>query len=149
MKPKSLSLLLLVPLLFASCNKEEPLTKAYFVGEWNLQKTEHLYHFDTGDTLVSHDIKSDLIYNFGSNDTVVITNDGDLIWSDSWEWVNVFLTIPSIHDDLILFNGNYPFRIPKHTKTTFTAVANARVMTYDNEGKKIEYDEQYTYYFEK
>lgn len=135
---------------FSSCHKEEAITESFFVGSWNVVKTEHLYQYESGDTLVSHTITPhELVYDFAKEGTMTITYDGDLIFRSEWTYKNGVLSMPVLQDDYVLFSQSGVWYVTDVSSSSFTAKSEGSVQRYNNEGEKIQYNERYTYYLEK
>lgn len=133
---------------FTSCRKTEIITETYFIGAWNVVKTEHLYMYDSGDKLVSHTITHDLVYDF-AKDSVTILCDGQFIIKTPWGFRNGILDMPVLEDDVIAYHDASIWYIDELSSNAFTASSRALVQIPDSVGNKIEYHEKYTYYLER
>ncbi len=150
---KYLSIILILAFIgmagsFTSCKKQEILTETYFVGSWNLVKTEHLYMYDSGDKLVSHAITRDLVYDF-AKDSITILCDGQFIYKTSWSFKNSILEMPVLHDDIVSFHHNAVWRIDEVSTNAFTTSSSGHVQTFDSLGNEIDYNDKYIYSLER
>lgn len=135
---------------FSSCHKEKEITESFFVGSWNVVKTEHMYQSESGDTLVSHTIRThDLVYDFAKDGTITITYDGDFIFRSEWTYKNGVLSMPILYDDMVLFSHSGVWYISDNSSSSFAAKSESKVQRYNGEDEKIQYNERYTYFFEK
>ena len=134
---------------FTSCRRTEYITSAYFVGKWNLVKVEHQYLYHPGEKLIVRNIGGDLVYDFGRDSTLTVTYDGQLDAKDFWLYVNnTGLLHMSRYDD-DMHRWLYISDIWHFEEVSSNAFTVYFVVYHDDNAAKKEYDEKYTYSFEK
>ena len=135
--------------MLTSCQKKEYITPAYFVGTWNLIKVEHQYLYHPGEKLIERNIGGNLAYEFKRDSTLIVTYNGEFVAEDDWlySYSSGLLDMSRYDDDL--YRWLYINNIWHFEDVSSKAFTIYFVVYYNDNVEKKEYDEKYTYYFEK